>query len=138
MCQPGSVCTALPPVYVDTFRDKAFCHMITIQAATILALCSLLKVNDEPIKRYYNTSSSTYWQSFCLYLFKLCFQSIGCAQFEVNSKLTGQTRKGQQRAGYPIPVPIVRQIKTSLTMGTGIGCPTLCQGKWHNIYQAKV
>ncbi len=25
----------------DTFRDKAFCHMITIQAATILALCSV-------------------------------------------------------------------------------------------------
>ena len=23
----------------DTFRDKAFCHMITIQAASILALC---------------------------------------------------------------------------------------------------
>ncbi len=37
----------------DTFRDKAFCHMITIQAATILALCNaktgsvlLVKVSD--------------------------------------------------------------------------------------------
>ncbi len=35
-----------------------------------------------------------------------------------------------QRVGHPIPnikqIPIALQIKTGLTIGIGIGCPTVC------------